>query len=48
MSGAVRRLLIGGDHAAFEMKKEIVAFLQSLRIEVEDVGSHSADRVRLC
>lgn len=37
------KLVIGNDHAALEMKKEIAAYLKSKGIEVVDVGTNSPD-----
>lgn len=37
------KLVIGNDHAALEMKKEIAAYLESKGIEVVDVGTNSPD-----
>jgi RpiB/LacA/LacB family sugar-phosphate isomerase len=36
------RLVLGSDHAGYELKQELVLFLRSLGHEVEDVGTHSA------
>lgn len=38
------KIVIGSDHAAFEMKEFVREFLLSKNIEVIDVGTHSADR----
>ncbi len=38
------KIVIGSDHAAFEMKEFVREFLLSKKIEVIDVGTHSADR----
>ena len=38
-------LVIGCDHAAYDMKEKLKAFLQARGLEVEDVGTHSADSV---
>jgi ribose 5-phosphate isomerase B len=35
------RLVLGADHAGYELKKELVEFLKSLGHEVEDVGTYS-------
>lgn len=37
------RIVIGADHAGFEMKKEIVAYLRQLGHEVIDVGTNSTE-----
>lgn len=38
------KIAIGSDHAAFEMKEFVREFLLSRKIEVVDVGTHSAER----
>jgi ribose 5-phosphate isomerase B len=38
------KIAIGSDHAAFDMKEMVKHLLQSLKIEVIDCGTHSADR----
>ncbi len=38
------KIVIGSDHAAFEMKEFVREFLHSLKIEVIDVGTNSAER----
>jgi ribose 5-phosphate isomerase B len=38
------KIVIGSDHAAFEMKEFVREFLRSKNIEVIDVGTKSADR----
>lgn len=38
------KIIIGADHAAFEMKEVVKDFLLSLKFEVLDVGTHSQDR----
>ncbi len=38
------RASIGCDHAAYELKEEIKAYLESKGIETEDRGCHSLDR----
>lgn len=38
------KIVIGSDHAAFEMKELVKKFLQSKNIEVVDVGTHSDER----
>ncbi|HXF06883.1 MAG TPA: ribose 5-phosphate isomerase B [Blastocatellia bacterium] len=37
------RIVIGADHAGFEMKTEIIAYLRELGHEVIDVGTDSAE-----
>lgn len=39
------RIALGGDHAGFEYKKELIAFLQSQSIETKDFGPFTADSV---
>lgn len=34
------RLVVGGDHAGFEMKEELEAWLRATGRELEDVGAH--------
>jgi ribose 5-phosphate isomerase B len=40
----MKKIALGSDHAAFEMKELLKQFLQSKSIEVVDVGTYSADR----
>jgi RpiB/LacA/LacB family sugar-phosphate isomerase len=37
------RVVLGADHAGFEMKQDLVAFVRSLGHEVMDVGTSSAN-----
>ncbi|PIB36317.1 ribose 5-phosphate isomerase B [Reichenbachiella sp. 5M10] len=39
------KIAIGGDHAGFEYKKDIITHLQKLGHEVEDFGPNTADSV---
>lgn len=39
------RIALGGDHAGYDYKKEIVQFLQAKGYEAKDFGPHSADSV---
>ena len=39
------RIALGGVHAGFEYKKELIAFLQSQSIETKDFGPFTADSV---
>jgi ribose 5-phosphate isomerase B len=39
------KIALGGDHAGFHYKKEIVAYLASKGYEVKDFGSYSEDSV---
>jgi ribose 5-phosphate isomerase B len=40
----MKKIAIGSDHAAYEMKEMVKNFLHSLKFEVEDVGTFSTDR----
>jgi ribose 5-phosphate isomerase B len=40
----LKKIVIGSDHAAFDMKEFVYELLLSLKIEVIDVGTKSADR----
>lgn len=37
------RIAIGADHAGYDLKQELVAFLRELGHEVEDVGTHDRE-----
>lgn len=39
------RLVVGGDHAGYELKQRVVAALRDWGHEVEDVGSHGPEAV---
>jgi ribose 5-phosphate isomerase B len=39
------RIALGGDHAGYEYKKEIISFLQANNIETKDFGTFSAESV---
>ncbi len=39
------RVIVGADHAGFPMKATIVAALEEWGHEVEDVGTHSTERI---
>lgn len=39
------KIVIGGDHAGFPLKKELADFLRSEGHQVDDVGTHSPDPV---
>ncbi|GHU33031.1 putative ribose-5-phosphate isomerase B [Bacilli bacterium] len=41
----VSTIFIGADHAGFEMKSQLVTYLQSLKIQVQDLGTNSLDSV---
>lgn len=38
------KIAVGSDHAAYDFKLDMVKYLEELGHEVEDVGSHSAER----
>ena len=40
-----KQIIIGSDHAAFELKEKIKGLLIGLGYEVEDAGTHSTDSV---
>lgn len=39
------RIAIGGDHAGYEYKKELIAFLQTKNVDTKDFGPFTADSV---
>ena len=39
------RLVLGSDHAGYELKQELVEYLRGLGHEVLDVGTHSTAAV---
>lgn len=39
------KLVIGGDHAGYELKKELLTYLLEKGYEVDDLGAYSADSV---
>ena len=39
----VRRVAIGADHGGFELKAELIRFLQAKGLEVADLGTHSPE-----
>lgn len=39
----MKKIAFASDHAAFELKKEIIPYVRSLGYEVVDFGTHSAD-----
>lgn len=39
------RVVVGADHAGFDLKQELVAHLEALGHDVKDVGTHSTDPV---
>ncbi len=39
------KIALGGDHAGYEYKKEIIEFLQSKKIETKDFGPFNLDSV---
>ena len=38
------KLAIGSDHAGFELKQELIAYLKTRQMDVDDKGCYSADR----
>jgi ribose 5-phosphate isomerase B len=38
-----KKICIGCDHAAFELKEKVVAFLKSRNIQIDDMGTNSPD-----
>ena len=40
----MKKIALGSDHAAFEMKELVKQFLQSKNIDFNDVGTYSSDR----
>ena len=43
INSAPLRYAIGGDHAGFLLKNDVLKLLQSLAIQVVDCGTHTAD-----
>ncbi|MFP5213744.1 MAG: ribose 5-phosphate isomerase B [Acidobacteriota bacterium] len=39
------KIIIGSDHAGFELKQKVVAHLKNLGHDVEDIGTHSTESV---
>lgn len=39
------KIIIGSDHAGFNLKGKIISLLEGLAIEVEDVGAYSSESV---
>lgn len=39
------KIVMGSDHAGFDLKEELKAYVQELGHEVNDVGTHSTDSV---
>lgn len=39
------RIAVGSDHAGYELKNEVVAWLADMGVDVVDLGTHSADPV---
>jgi len=39
------KVILGGDHAGFDYKKEIIDFLNQLGVQTSDVGPYSCDSV---
>ncbi|GAA4342244.1 ribose 5-phosphate isomerase B [Flaviaesturariibacter amylovorans] len=45
MFDLTKPVAVGADHAGFEYKQRLVAFLKEKGLEVKDYGTHSADSV---
>lgn len=39
------KIIIGSDHAGYQMKEKVIAHLREREIEVEDVGTHGEESV---
>jgi len=39
------KIIIGADHAGFELKKSIIKYLENIEIEVDDKGTYSSESV---
>ena len=39
----ISKAIIGSDHAGFDFKKKVIDQLKDLKIEVEDIGTHSKE-----
>jgi ribose 5-phosphate isomerase B len=39
------KMVIGSDHAGYQMKEKVIAYLRERGVEVEDVGTHSEESV---
>lgn len=39
------KIILGADHAGFELKKAVIKYLKSLEFEIEDKGTYSSDSV---
>ena len=39
------KMIIGSDHAGYQMKEKVIAYLRERGVEVEDVGTHSEESV---
>lgn len=45
MTGGGERIVMGSDHAGFDLKETLIPFVRSLGHDVIDVGTHSRDPV---
>jgi ribose 5-phosphate isomerase B len=45
MTASATPVIIGCDHAAFQLKQKVIAFIRARGIEVKDVGAFSEDSV---
>ena len=43
VSGASLHIAIGADHAGFELKQHLIAFLSAAGHKIDDLGTHSTD-----
>lgn len=41
----MKKIAIGADHAGFELKKDLITYLESKGFEVKDYGCYSADSI---
>jgi ribose 5-phosphate isomerase B len=39
------KMIIGSDHAGYQMKEKVIAYLRERGVEVEDVGTHGEESV---
>jgi len=45
MAGAMRKIAIGADHAGFELKQHLIAYLSGKAFAVSDHGTNSTQSV---
>jgi len=41
MKKTTKTVLIGADHAGFELKKKLIAYIKEMHLDVEDMGAHT-------